>query len=306
MTGDVRCAALSQSCGEPQAGTAPTAAGWICLEQPGAWGREALTGSRLDPRLGVELQRRAGAVGARVLLIRRPGRHADDRRGTSPVRRAYLAAGTPGGSWLERVDLVAPEQLLELDFAALGGARPTGLGRPVSGPLLLVCTHGRRDACCALRGRPAMAGLAAAHPEAVWECSHTSGHRFAPTGVLLPTGYHYARLDPVFGEHLLRRAAEGRVVVERCRGRSAYLPVDQVAELAVREQTGETRDVLTAAGGYVRHVDGRVWRVRCLRRDLPPARPASCGAAPSVPVVLVVVEVQRLAGVARGRQGGRR
>lgn len=299
VTGDPRCAALSRAWDDPQAGTAPTAAAWVCLEQPGPWGREALTGSHLDPELGAELERRAGRAGVRVLLIRRPGHHADHRRAARPpVRRVYLAACTPGSPRLERAELSEPERLLELDFAALALGRPTGFGSPVAGPLLLVCTNGRRDACCALRGRPAAAALAAAHPEAVWECTHTSGHRFAPTGVLLPTGYHYGRLDAAFGAHLLRRAAEGHVVVERCRGRSPYRPADQVAELAVRERTGETRDVLTAADGLVRHADGRAWRVRCLRRELPPARPASCGAAPSVPTALVVTDVEQLLDVA--------
>ncbi|ONI86670.1 sucrase ferredoxin [Saccharothrix sp. ALI-22-I] len=287
-----RCAAISENLDEPQAGTAATAAAWICLEQPGPWGRDALTQSRLDPALGAELARRAAERGVRVLLIRRPGRHADTHHDTP--RRVYLAATTPGRPWLEQTDLAAPEALLDLDFAALGSGRSTGFGTPVTHPLLLVCTNSRRDVCCALRGRPLAEDLAATRPDAVWECTHTGGHRFAPTGVLLPTGYTYGRLDTDFAAGLLDRAARGHVVTERCRGRSTHTPHGQAAELAVRDHIGEHRDVLTVRGDTVHHTDGRAWRVTVDARDLPAARPASCGAIPAQATELVVTAVEQL------------
>ncbi len=282
---------MSAALHEPQAGTAATAAAWICLEQPGPWGRDALTESHLDPALGAELGRRAEAAGVRVLLIRRPGHHADTHR--PAPRRVYVASTAPGASWLEGAD-IDPVRLLDLDFAALAeGVRP-GLGEPVAQPLLMVCTNSRRDVCCALWGRPLVAELAVEHPEAVWECTHTGGHRFSPTGVLLPTGYLYGRLDVPFARHLLAEAAHGRVVTQRCRGRSAFPKEGQVAELAVRERLGERLDVLTVRGTTVRHADGRAWRVAVESRDLPPARPGSCGAAPVVPTRLVATGVERL------------
>ncbi|WP_367128206.1 sucrase ferredoxin [Saccharothrix sp. HUAS TT1] len=287
-----RCAAISADLDEPQAGTAATAAAWICLEQPGPWGRDALVESRLDPALGAELARRAAATGVRVLLIRRPGRHADTHH--DAPRRAYLAVTAPGRSRLERADLADPADLLDLDFAALAAGAPTGLGSPVAGPLLLVCANSRRDVCCALRGRPLAEHLAAARPDAVWECTHTGGHRFAPTGVLLPTGYTYGRLDPDFAARLLDHAAAGRVVTERCRGRSTHDAHGQVAELAVRDLTGERRDVLTVRGDTVHHADGRAWRVTVTARELPLTRPPSCGAEPTPATELRATDVRRL------------
>ncbi|MFE2756990.1 sucrase ferredoxin [Actinosynnema sp. NPDC059335] len=288
-----RCAAISADLEEPQAGTAATAAAWICLEQPGPWGRDALTQSRLDPALGAELARRAADTGVRVLLIRRPGRHADTHH--DAPRRAYLAATTPGRPWLARADLADPGDLLDLDFADLAaGQRPAGFGTPVTDPLLLVCTNSRRDVCCALRGRPLAEDLAATRPDAVWECTHTGGHRFAPTGVLLPTGYTYGRLDRDFADRLLDRAAAGHVVTDRCRGRSTHTPHGQVAELAVRRHTGEHRDVLTVRGDTVHHTDGRAWHVTVEGRELPAARPASCGAPFTPATELVATAVHRL------------
>lgn len=302
---------ISADLDEPQAGTAATATAWVCLEQSGPWGQDALLQSHLDRDLAVELLRRAEGTGVRILLIRRPGRHADAH---VPQRRTvYLASTRPGACWLERTELAAPHELLELDFAALGAGVSTGFGEPVAEPLLLVCTNGRRDVCCALFGRPIVADLAARPdlvcpdlvcPDLVWECTHTGGHRFAPTGVLLPGGYLYGRLDTGFSGHLLAEAFAGRIVADRCRGRSCWSKAGQVAELAVREWTGETRDVLRVVSGasaaevLVRHVDGREWRVGIVERALPPARPTSCGKEPKVPTALVVTSVDQLAPVA--------
>ncbi|MFC3893922.1 sucrase ferredoxin [Lentzea rhizosphaerae] len=282
----MRCSILSEFAGEPLAGTAATATAWLCLEQPGPWGRDALLESHLDPDLGAELQRRAAGTGVRILLIRRPGKHADDHQ--PATRRVYLASTKPGASWLEQADLAAPEEALELDFEALGAGRSTAFGTPVHDPLLLICTNSKRDVCCALYGRPIATALN------LWECTHTGGHRFAPTGVLLPTGHLYGRLDHQLAERVL---TEG-IVADRCRGRSCFTPRGQVAEVAVRQQLGETRDVLTVVGethdaATVRHTDGREWRVTLTEKPVPP-RPASCGKSPDIAIALVATAIDQL------------
>ncbi|MCG8927159.1 sucrase ferredoxin [Lentzea sp. CC55] len=281
----MRCSTLSDFAGEPLAGTAATATAWLCLEQPGPWGRDALTESHLDPELGAELARRAAGTGVRILLIRRPGRHADDH--VPATRRLYLASTKPGGSWLEQADLASPEEALELDFEALGAGRSTAFGTPVHDPLLLICTNSKRDVCCALYGRPIATALR------LWECTHTGGHRFAPTGVLLPTGHLYGRLD----HRLAERVVTEGLLADRCRGRSCFTPRGQVAEVAVREKTGETRDVLTvvaetADSATVRHADGREWRVSLAEQPVPP-RPASCGKSPDVAIALVATAIEQ-------------
>lgn len=287
----MRCSTLSGFAGEPLAGTAATATAWLCLEQPGPWGRDALVQSHLDPELGAELSRRAAGTGVRILLIRRPGKHADTHAGGS--RRVYLASTTPGASWLEQADLDAPEEALELDFAALGQGRSTAFGTPVADPLLLVCTNSKRDVCCALYGRPIATALN------LWECTHTGGHRFAPTGVLLPTGHLYGRLDHQLAERVVGKG----IVADRCRGRSCFTPRGQVAEVAVRARLGETRDVLTVVGetadsATVRHADGREWRVTLAEQPVPP-RPASCGKFPDISVALVATAIDELARICR-------
>ncbi len=292
-TGTPRCAALAAELDEPLAGTAAFARSWLAVEQPGPWGREALSASHLDEGVARELTALAAGTGVRIVLIRRPGSHPDRHR---PVpRHVYLAHTAPGRTWLERTTVTDPKQLLDLDFARAGAGDRGLLGTTVSGPLLLVCTNGRRDVCCALLGRPVAAALAAEHGERVWECTHIGGHRFAPTAVLLPTGYSYGRLTTEAGARLLAGGPD----LADCRGRSSWSPAGQVAELAVRESTGITdTDVLSvttveepAEGGWVvavAHRDGRVWRVTVVERQLSAGRAASCGAAPTPAVALSV------------------
>jgi hypothetical protein len=285
------CSARSLALGEPPAGTASVATAWLCVEQPGPWGSDALHDSHLDRGLAVELSTRASGSGVRIVLIRRPGEHADHHH--AQPRQVYLASTRPGSCWLESTVVTDVKQLLDLDFAAAGAGRHVGLGTVVEESVLLVCTNGRRDVCCAVQGRPVAGALAAANPDRVWETTHTGGHRFAPTGVLLPTGYLHSRVSVADGQRLLDSRD---VVLAGNRGRSCWSRPGQVAELAVREHIGEHDPELLSVspdGAVVTHSDGREWSVTVTERPLPPARPTSCGKSPSVPTAFVAGPVIR-------------
>ncbi|MET9019498.1 sucrase ferredoxin [Actinopolymorpha sp. NPDC004070] len=303
------CSILSATYDEPIAGSAATATTWLCIEQPGPYGADALVESHFDVELGGELAARAKGTGVRIQLIRRPGRHADAHPpDTLPGgRRVFVAHTGTGATWLRAAVVDDPRSLLDLDLAALtAGEEPLGWGERLAGPVLLVCSNGRRDLCCALVGRPLAGELARRHAAddpaggTVWETTHTGGHRFAPTAVLLPTGYLYGRLDVDFAEHVLAEARAGRMVTERCRGRSTWSAPGQVAELAVRELTGETDpdavrpepEVPDASGWRVRVVaGGRAWTVTGREETLRPDRKTSCAKAPLTPTAHVVTEV---------------
>lgn len=294
----IRCAAVARALEEPLAGTSAVASTWLAVEQPGPWGRDALPASHLDAGVARELAALSAGTGVRIVLIRRPGSHPDRHR---PVPRAvYLAHTAPGRTWLEHTTVVDPKELLDLDFARAGAGTPGLLGTPVSERLLLVCTNGRRDVCCALEGRPIAAALAATHADRVWECTHIGGHRFAPTAVLLPAGFSYGRLTTESAAALLA----GGPVLANNRGRSTWPAAGQVADLAVRESLGEVDpdavrvtavDDLPEGGWLVTaaHADGRVWRVAVAERAVADARPASCGAVPKPAVAYEAVSVRR-------------
>ncbi|MBB6080513.1 sucrase ferredoxin [Streptomyces paradoxus] len=303
------CSSVSRDFAEPVSGTAATARTWLLLEQPGPWGAKALTSSHLDPALGRALEAAAKDTGVRIALIRRPGRHADRR--VPAARRVYAAHVVPGNVWLHSASTADPGRLLDLDFAALGRGdhRSFGAllgGRPHDGdPLALVCTNGKRDRCCALLGRPLAAELATSGVEGVWEVTHLGGHRFSPTVLVLPYGYAYGRAEAHSLKEVLQGAREGRIVVEGCRGSSAWERPGQAAELAVRTRTGEydaqALSVVRTSGAAPRwevtvaHADGRRWQVDVAQGAALPPRPESCGASVlGSPARMDVVEVREV------------
>lgn len=304
------CSSVSRDLDEPIAGTAATAKTWLLLEQPGPWGAKALTSSHLDPALGRALEAAAKGTGVRIALIRRPGRHAD--RGTPAARQVYAAHTTPGNAWLHGATVTDPRRLLDLDFAALGRGDhrvfDTVLqAAPHTGdPLALVCTNGKRDRCCALLGRPLAAELDASGVEGVWEVTHLGGHRFSPTLLVLPYGYAYGRAQAPAVKEVLLHAREGRIVVEGCRGNSAWERPGQTAELAVRSAVGEyaadALSVIRTEGAAPRwtvtvaHTDGRLWHVVVAQGEALPPRAESCGTSVlGSPARMDVVAVRELA-----------
>ncbi|MFF7242827.1 sucrase ferredoxin [Embleya sp. NPDC008237] len=301
------CVFLSHELAEPMAGTAPTTRGWLLVEHPGPWAAKALTGSRgLDDGVGAELDERAARAGFRAALIRRPdetGRRIDEaagpggnesERAPDGLRTVFLAWTEPGGTWLRRLRVRTAADALALDLAALAGPVEPSVGEATAEPLLLVCTNGKRDRCCAVAGRPLAGALAVSFPEATWEVTHLGGHRFAPTALVLPQGYLYGRLDPTSARAVVAAARRGEMLPDRCRGRATYSRAGQAAELAVRADCGERlADALSVYderaeddGGWtvrVDHRDGRTWTVAVDARKEAPARPESCGKDEGLP-----------------------
>src|SRR4029453_6178362 len=96
--------------------------GWVLLEQPGPWGREAVTESRLDRDLALALDRAAAAARLGLLLIPPPG------RGSSQPHTCFVAHPSRDGRWLERRRLDDPAELLELDMAKVVAGEPPRFG----------------------------------------------------------------------------------------------------------------------------------------------------------------------------------
>ena len=295
------CSVAWDNAGASALGTAPVASFWVALEQNGPWGRDVATQSRLDPEVGVVLERNCREAGGRFILIRRPGAHPD-RHGDGH-QRAYLAGGLGARPWLLQADLENATQLLRLPWAALHEGRLAGLQDTMPElersrtSMLLVCTNSRRDLCCAVRGRPVALESSARRPGQVWECSHIGGHRFAPTGVLLPHGQTFARLSGLSAVRAIDAATQDEVPAELLgtaydRGRSHLTPPAQAAESVVRQQIEEVNllALSTTAAPQpgrdhtwhcrVSHVDGRHWDVVAERESGGEDRPQSCGKAP--------------------------
>ncbi len=219
------CAEISAESAEPLAATASRVDHWILVEYPGLWGYDALASSGLSDRVKVHLRARAAALGrTKILFVRRA--EPRDRRslsvfwGSSPERDARLFGA----------ELESCEGLLELDFTA---------GEPLDHPLLLVCTHGKHDRCCARYGRPLYEELREEAEEGwVWQSTHVGGDRFAGNLVCLPEGLYFGRVDRKEAWSVLDEYLAGRIHLDRYRGRCCYSFPVQAAERRVREELG--------------------------------------------------------------------
>ncbi|MDP8988023.1 MAG: sucrase ferredoxin [Actinomycetota bacterium] len=231
------CAFGSAARGEPLMATASRVRSWLLIEQPGAWGPEALTQSGLDASVAAALAARCRRHQVRPLLIRRPG---FARPG--PRRRCFLAHSGDRRSWVEALTVDDPGDLLHLDWSVLASDRAPAVGQPPPAPVSLVCTNGRHDRCCAVYGRPLARALVAAGVPEVWECSHIGGDRFAANLVCLPEGVYFGRVGADEGPAVADDYRAGLLTLDRYRGRSCYPPLVQAGELFVRRGSG-TREV---------------------------------------------------------------
>ncbi|TCO51189.1 hypothetical protein EV646_101172 [Kribbella antiqua] len=283
------CSTFCRELREPLAGTAVVANGWLLVEQPGPWGAKAPTQSHLDPALGGAIDEACKKADVRFGLIRSPGRHPD---AVERSHQVYVASTFPGRTWLLGGCVDDPAALEQLDLEAIGrgdrDAVMTSLPAlsVVPEPVMLVCTNGKRDECCAILGRPLVAGLAAVAPGRVWEANHLGGHRFAPTATLLPAGTMHGHLSVETAVAVLEAADRGETVLTGLRGRSTWTKRGQAAEIAVRQLIGEL--ALDSLGIVaedlesvtVRHRDGRTWTVSVTSAPADPPRPESCGKEP--------------------------
>ena len=229
MTG--LCSATSLARAEPMTATASRVERWLLVEHPGAWGPESVPTRRMAVDAARALARTANEARARLLLIRRAA-----GRPRTEGREVYAVDSRPGREQVWRRHVA--------DDADLSGLRPpyeendsTGW-EPLTGPLYLVCTHGRHDRCCALLGRPVARALSQRFPAQTWECTHIGGDRFAANVLVLPDGLYLGRIDVAEAVGVVEDLAAGLLPAGRVRGRSSLPLPTQAAQQFAREASG--------------------------------------------------------------------
>ncbi|OLP62876.1 hypothetical protein BJM39_01275, partial [Salmonella enterica subsp. enterica serovar Javiana] len=237
--------------GDPLQGSAAPAHRWLLVEHRGPWAVKALDSTGLSGPVAAALHEAAVATRGRVLLVRRPGRQP--RRAVQRWAVVDHDGTQQWGTWRR------PEDLLRATAAMHSGPEAPSHARPPR-PLVLVCTHGLHDTCCAVRGRPVAAALAARWPEETWECTHVGGDRFAPNVLLLPDGACYGNLDVTAAEKVVAAHLRGTVTPSHFRGVSTQPPVVQAALAAVfaRYRPCGLEDVRSATSA---RVDDATWTV---------------------------------------------
>jgi len=249
--GRLRCAPAAQERGDPSMATAAPAVRMLLIEQPGAWGRDALLQSRLDRPTAQQLASRARAQGMRVLLIRRVGRTA------AGSGRSWAVADTrPGHEGVTWGTFTRDRELLDIDVDSPGPSSRE--------PVYLVCAHGSHDTCCAVRGRAVAAVLSAVRPGSTWECSHVGGCRFAANLVVLPHGLYYGPLSPLRAVEVAAAYEVGQVDLENLRGRAALSAPVQAAQGYARTALRE-HGVDALPPRRVEQLDPATWRVGLAR-----------------------------------------
>jgi len=195
-----RCSGFARSEGLDPAGTAGSYRGYVVIDVPLPWPHEITEHPDVAPAAAA-----LKAAGVRVQGVTPdPGRSPDSRRMVS-----FFRPEGPFDRYRATTWSVPSGRATAALQALAGSAGSTGAGAELTaapgvplavgddaGRHVLVCTHGKRDVCCGSLGTrlaTVLPGLGAGVH--VWRTSHTGGHRFAPTALLLPEGTAWAYLD---------------------------------------------------------------------------------------------------------------
>jgi hypothetical protein len=203
---------------------------WLLIEHSGPWA--AYLEDCLLPEDVHTLIKRATSLGIRVQLIRRPGR----RNATNTGIHVMVANSTGPEPWIAEGVIAGPDDLA-LDSVVAGVVPESCI--LVSEPVFLVCTHAKRNACCARIGLPLARSLAEILPDTVWETSHVGGDRYAANLVCLPHGLYYGSMSQAAAIAAADAYRSGEVILDRLRGRAGTPEPLQAAEHFVRIHTGE-------------------------------------------------------------------
>ncbi len=229
----LRCSPWTQAQGVDPIGSAGRFDAVLLVEWPLPWPADvseipALSAASADPR-------------ARVMTVVPIIDDAATDGLTRVVHRRRV-----GTNHLEGVDhRVALADVPELLASLLGALDEDTLDWPsavgASPPEVLVCAHGRRDPCCGRWGTLLHVELAARSSAVrVWRCSHTGGHRFAPTAVTFPDGRAWAYVDADLLEGVIGRTAYLDELLPHDRGTTAVDMWTQVVERELFARIGWT------------------------------------------------------------------
>lgn len=278
------CRDASIAAGLPLPGTAVRVDLWVGLEHPRRWERNPADSPGLDTWVSEWIE---SCPGARLQLLRH---EVDPAEPTTDSRKLFLAGAGPTGTWMREHTITDLEELRALDLEAIARAPETAPGLPALAPLAWVCTHGRRDPCCAKFGMPVYHALRQRWPDRVWQTSHLGGHRFAATLAILPAGLHYGHVTPAEACEVMAAIDDGRLAaIDRLRGRASLSAPAQTAEIALRRTLAV--DAIEAPQVLDETTLGETrWRVRLRvgsaeatfeveRQMTEAATPAGCGGA---------------------------
>jgi hypothetical protein len=222
----------SLSKNEPLYGSSPKTDLWIALEYPRVPGESALKESALPEEIKAHLTKlQKNYKHSRLVLIRNEN---TDKKSTRSLFVAYSNRDYP---CLYEIPLSDYGELAYINDSALQSATFTLPHHLVKEPLFLICTNGKRDLCCAMRGLPVYNTLSKNSDASVWQTSHVGGHRFAGNMICLPYGIYYGRVTPEVANTIVEHYRAGVIDLDNYRGRATFPGVAQAGEYFLRRQT---------------------------------------------------------------------
>jgi hypothetical protein len=251
------CSQLSRNVEENTFGTASVGQVWLLVEYTEPWGTHALEDSSLSTDVKNYLNQLIRRIPrARLLFIKQ------ERRRESSFN-FFIVRARERNPFIVRFELDDYERLREryLDVAAVAAGEKTEGAEVLKEPLYLVCTHGKRDKCCAKFGFPVYKTLREGRDGNVWQSSHVGGDRFAANLICFPHALFYAHMTDERAREVVESYERGRIVLDKFRGRACYSYPVQAAEFFIRRETGIT-GVESLRGLSSERVDDDSWRVR--------------------------------------------
>jgi hypothetical protein len=253
------CSELSRAAAEKTYGTASVGAFWLLLEYPFAWASSALEESNLSASVKAHLKKAVKQVPhGRLLFIKKERSRL--RRITLLIARCHERE-----PYIIRLELEDYQQLLDIDPASITRENLPAGASILHEPLFLVCTHGRRDKCCAKFGYPLFKSLSESAGQTVWQSSHVGGDRFAANLLCFPHGLFYAHVAAETGRAIMKEYGESRLALQNYRGRACYSYPVQAAEFFIRSESGISALDDLRYLNHARLSDER-WQVRFLER----------------------------------------
>ena len=227
---DFRCAVWTEAQGVDPIGSAPRFDALLLVEWPLPWPKDVSEIDALSAAAGADPLVRV------MTVLPEPG--VDDGLvGVVHHRRGEGHGLTGVDHRVPRDEVPALLDRLLAGPQADSGALPSAIGQAPDD--VLVCGHGRRDPCCGRWGTLLQVEAAARLPDQrVWRCSHTGGHRFAPTAITVADGRAWAWADADLLAAITRRAMPVAELAERDRGSVLLDPWVQPLERELFQRHG--------------------------------------------------------------------
>ncbi len=235
------CSELTRDDGTMLAGTAAQADVWILLEYRGAWRANAVDDNDLPQATQAWLRDQTTQnANSRAVLIRRA-----PQRSSIEEHRCYIAITRENDQRLYCMTFTEYAALHSLAVAdVVAGSQPDLISDE---NLVLVCTNGKRDRCCAVFGRPVYEAFSSEAGVSAWQSTHLGGHRYAAVAAVFPAGIYYGYLNPETVSAVAETVRNQSIHLPTYRGRVFYSGMVSAGEYFLRQATGVSEVAVISA-----------------------------------------------------------